>query len=379
MPNHPLKKNPLNTTHVISLVCLISSLIGCGSNPPAPVIDRAPAKPSKPEVSSKTETSSTPKASTANRPTYKPGDWRPDTYIVKKGDNLFSIGLELGYYYKDIAQANNIAAPYPIRVGQQLNLKTLKEKVAGSGVNTTGAGSETRPNQTDSQSNQPEANADGVVITPINPESVGTTATTVAPPIVIAIAEPKAIREPYSEESLKRPLPAAKSVITKPNSVTTTVTTPANAESGVKPEIKPEGKPETKPEVKPSIESPEDMEWNWPTKGKVIANFNEASNKGIDIAGIAGQAVNAAAPGKVIYSGSDLRGYGKLVIIKHNATYLSVYAHNSLILVKEGQPIARGQKIAEMGNSDSNSVKLHFEIRRQGKSVDPSKYLTANN
>ena len=110
-----------------------------------------------------------------------------------------------------------------------------------------------------------------------------------------------------------------------------------------------------------------------------IANFNEASNKGIDIAGIAGQAVNAAAPGKVIYSGSDLRGYGKLVIIKHNATYLSVYAHNSLILVKEGQPIARGQKIAEMGNSDSNSVKLHFEIRRQGKSVDPSKYLTANN
>ena len=110
----------------------------------------------------------------------------------------------------------------------------------------------------------------------------------------------------------------------------------------------------------------------------MIANFNEGSNKGIDIAGSNGQAVNAAATGKVIYSGSDLRGYGKLVIIKHNATYLSVYAHNSQILVKEGQQVTRDQKIAEMGNTDSNSVKLHFEIRRQGKSVDPSKYLAVN-
>jgi len=89
--------------------------------------------------------------------------------------------------------------------------------------------------------------------------------------------------------------------------------------------------------------------------------------------------VNAAATGKVIYSGSDLRGYGKLVIIKHTSNYLSVYAHNSLILVKEGQQVSRGQKIAEMGNTDSNTVNLHFEIRRQGKSVDPSKYLTTAN
>ena len=120
------------------------------------------------------------------------------------------------------------------------------------------------------------------------------------------------------------------------------------------------------------------MDWAWPTKGKVTASFNEASNKGIDIAGTTGQAINAAAAGKVIYSGSDLRGYGKLVIIKHNSSYLSVYAHNSLIVVKEGQQVGRGQKIAEMGNTDSNTVNLHFEIRRQGKSVDPSKYLTAN-
>ena len=88
--------------------------------------------------------------------------------------------------------------------------------------------------------------------------------------------------------------------------------------------------------------------------------------------------VNAAAAGKVIYSGSDLRGYGKLVIIKHNKTYLSVYAHNSAIVIKEGQQVSKGQKIAEMGNSDTDQVKLHFEIRRQGKSVDPTKYLIGN-
>ena len=106
--------------------------------------------------------------------------------------------------------------------------------------------------------------------------------------------------------------------------------------------------------------------------------FNESSNKGIDIAGASGQIINAASAGKVIYSGSDLRGYGKLVIIKHNNNYLSVYAHNSQINVKEGQQVTRGQKIAEMGSTDSESVKLHFEIRHQGKSVDPNKYLPNN-
>ena len=110
----------------------------------------------------------------------------------------------------------------------------------------------------------------------------------------------------------------------------------------------------------------------------MIAGFNDATNKGLDIGGVTGQAINAASTGKVIYSGSDLRGYGKLVIIKHNKTYLSVYAHNSKIIVKEGQVVAAGQKIAEMGNTDSNSVKLHFEIRRLGKSVDPAKFLNQN-
>ena len=107
-----------------------------------------------------------------------------------------------------------------------------------------------------------------------------------------------------------------------------------------------------------------------------MTGFSEAASlKGIDIAGTAGQPVAASAGGKVVYAGTGLRGYGKLIIIKHNGTFLSAYAHNRDILVKEGQQVVRGQKIAEMGNTDADQVKLHFEIRRHGKPVDPLRYL----
>ena len=122
----------------------------------------------------------------------------------------------------------------------------------------------------------------------------------------------------------------------------------------------------------------ETVSFQWPTRGNVLAGFDEVKNKGIDIAGKAGDPVLAAADGKVVYAGSGLRGYGNLVILKHNNTYLTAYAHNQSLSVKEDQAIKRGQKIAEMGNSDADQVKLHFEIRRQGKPVDPAKYLPAN-
>ena len=122
----------------------------------------------------------------------------------------------------------------------------------------------------------------------------------------------------------------------------------------------------------------ETVSFQWPTRGNVLAGFDEVKNKGIDIAGKAGDPVLAAADGKVVYAGSGLRGYGNLVILKHNNTYLTAYAHNQSLLVKEDQAIKRGQKIAEMGNSDTDQVKLHFEIRRQGKPVDPAKYLPVN-
>ena len=114
----------------------------------------------------------------------------------------------------------------------------------------------------------------------------------------------------------------------------------------------------------------------WPAKGKVVGQFSDSANlKGIDIAGTMGEPVYASAAGKVVYAGSGLRGYGKLIIIKHNATYLSAYAHNSALLVKEGQEVARGQEIAQMGNTDADKVMLHFEIRRYGKPMDPEKFL----
>ena len=113
----------------------------------------------------------------------------------------------------------------------------------------------------------------------------------------------------------------------------------------------------------------------WPANGKLLGTFSEGGNKGIDINGKAGDPVLAAGAGKVVYSGTGLRGYGKLGIVKHNNTYLTAYAHNQNLLVKEGQSVTKGQKIAEMGNTDADQVKLHFEIRRQGKPIDPLKQL----
>lgn len=332
---------------------------GC-STTPAPVIDRTPA--AKPTVANKP--SATNKTPTKPANGKNGSDWRPDTHTVKKGDTLFSIGLEYGYYYKDIARANNIEAPYVIKIGQTLKLADLKDK---TGI------AEAKP--------EPVQQEDGVITYPINTDgttnatNTATTAVIVSAPAVVAISEPKAIREPYSEQALKTSLPATKTI--------TPPTTTAKVNTDVKPaaevnETKPQEKVEIKPEAKPAAEPAGALSWAWPTKGKVISGFNDSGNKGIDIAGSKGQPILAAAPGKVIYSGSDLRGYGKLVIIKHNNTYLSVYANNSNILVKEGQQVSAGQKIAEMGDTDSNTVKLHFEIRQQGKSVDPAKFLASN-
>ena len=121
----------------------------------------------------------------------------------------------------------------------------------------------------------------------------------------------------------------------------------------------------------------DDVAWIWPAQGKLIAGFDEVKNKGYDIEGKAGDPIIAAGDGRVVYAGAGLRGYGNLIILKHNNTYLTAYAHNQTLLVKEDQTVKKGQKIAEMGNSDADRVKLHFEIRRQGKPVDPAKYLPA--
>jgi len=117
--------------------------------------------------------------------------------------------------------------------------------------------------------------------------------------------------------------------------------------------------------------------WIWPVNGSVVAGFDEVKNKGIDLAGKAGEPVLAVADGRVVYVGAGLRGYGNLIILKHDNVFLTAYAHNRALLVKEDQTVLKGQKIAEMGNSDADRVKLHFEVRRQGKPVDPLKHLPA--
>lgn len=135
--------------------------------------------------------------------------------------------------------------------------------------------------------------------------------------------------------------------------------------------------PATQPSPAPMTQSRavEGVTWSWPASGAIVQRFNDTQNKGLDIGGNIGDPVLAAADGTVVYSGSGLRGYGQLIILKHNNTYLSAYAHNSKILVKEGQKVRRGDKVAELGQSDTTSPRLHFEIRKQGRPVDPSGFL----
>ena len=125
----------------------------------------------------------------------------------------------------------------------------------------------------------------------------------------------------------------------------------------------------------PSSGVNDDPGFIWPSSGALLAGFDEVRNKGYDIGGKAGDPVLAAAEGRVVYAGAGLRGYGNLIILKHNNTFLTAYAHNQSLLVKEDQAVRRGQKIAEMGSTDADRVKLHFEVRRQGKPVDPARYL----
>jgi lipoprotein NlpD len=185
-------------------------------------------------------------------------------------------------------------------------------------------------------------------------------------------SQPKAVKVPYSDQALAQ---LSEPIQAKPVVVPSVVAPVAPA---VVPPVV--AKIDPRPDAKPaaSEEDEEKVDWGWPASGKVLSTFNESTNlKGIGIAGKLGQSVIASAPGKVLYSGDGIRGYGKLVIIKHNKVYISVYAHNQLLLVKEGQSVVKGQKIADMGASDSDQVKLHFEIRRFGKPVDPLKLLPA--
>jgi lipoprotein NlpD len=312
------------------------------------------------------------------------------TYVVKRGDTLRQIANELGIETRDLAAWNNIGNANVIRVGQVLRLSPPGSEFAAAPAQAaTPAGTTITP----LRSAPPPVAGDAKVDPPTPAASAPAPAVAAAPPPspaprasdAMTRVGPKAVKEPWSDQAMRdvartgggldaafakaepRPPPAP---VPAPAAAT-----PAPPAAAPPPQVA-TAPPASSPAPGPSPGDDDGLDWVWPAKGKLIAQFSEsASLKGIDIAGSAGDAVVASAPGRVVYAGSGLRGYGKLVIIKHNATYLTAYAHNRDIVVKEGQQVTRGQKIAEMGSTDAERVKLHFEIRRLGKPMDPLRFL----
>ena len=237
-------------------------------------------------------------------------------YTVRKGDTLLRIALDHGENYRDLVAWNNLRDPDDIKVGQVLRVAEPEGKKT--------AGVTTQPVPMPPPATQPPRKT-----------------------------TPRADKKPYSETNV------------------------AEAQKEAAPRVEPTPPPAPAVAAAPSVTATDDdkLSWMWPSDGRIIATFDEGRNKGIDIAGKMGQQVVAAGAGKVMYAGSGIRGYGNLVIVKHSNSLLSAYAHNRKIVVKEGDNVAKGQVIAEMGDSDAELVKLHFEIRQQGKPVDPSRFL----
>ena len=268
-----------------------------------------------------------PAASAVAAPSYAD---RAGYYTIKPGDTLIRIGLDTGQNWRDIVRWNNIQNPNLIEVGQVL-------RVSGNvpmPVQTLVAGSPVTPAM-------PAEDVNGVVARPVTSSTIAPTATPSAGATALA----------------SKP---ASPVVTAAAAPVPTPVAPASAPT---------------PSAPPASAGEDELAFVWPVAGSLISGFDDVKNKGLDISGKVGDPVVAAADGRVVYAGAGLRGYGNLVILKHNNTYLTAYAHNHVLLVKEDQAVRKGQKIAEMGSSDADRVKLHFEVRRQGKPVDPSKYL----
>lgn len=275
-----------------------------------------------------------PRNPETNAPDYSKidkGFYKGNTYKVRKGDTMFLIAYICGIDVKELAAMNNMSEPYTLSVGQTLKVSN-ETAPAPTPVNTT---STAKPAEKPAKPVEPavtytpgpngtQYGSDGSIIGPVKSNTGTPAQATAQAPVAVTRTAP---------------------VVAKP------VQTQAPAVSNVA--------------------------WQWPTSGKIVQGFStsDGGNKGIDISGSRGQAVNAAAAGRVVYAGNALRGYGNLIIIKHNDDFLSAYAHNESILVKDQQEVRAGQQIAKMGSSGTNSVKLHFEIRYKGKSVDPVNYL----
>jgi len=318
---------------LFSFFLLTLSLGACVSKPdPAPVVERLPGR--YPEISGN------------NVKDYG----KKEIYVVQSGDTLYGIALKNGLDVNQLAEMNNIADPRELRVGQELYLRMLA--VQGQIPHQEDLSSQpilfsiTQPGDVGVAGYQPDVLSGGD-----NYETTESFKT-----------EPKGVLLPYSD--------AARDQLNNQSSTVQVDSEPYQVSS-------------IKESSKSKSDQPENVRtnnsginWGWPASGQIISQFSEKS-KGVGIGGQLKQAVLASASGTVVYSGSGLRGYGNLIIIKHNDSYLSAYGHNSKIFVQEGDSVSKGQKIAEMGNTDGGVVKLHFEIREKGKPVDPLGYLPA--
>jgi lipoprotein NlpD len=318
---------------VAALACAF--LAACTTTNRAPVVDRPVTRTSSPLFK--------PPAPQPAPPLF---EQKPETYTVKRGDTLYSIALEKGVDYRELAAWNGISDPAALKEGTVLRLRPSAAPPAAQSQPQGEAGVQVRPIVAPGAV---EARTLGEQRSAAEPPRMSgePRAAVGAPRTELLKTGPKAMKLPYSEENLalmQRQSPADSKV----EAAIPSAAAPAETDG---------------------------IDWMWPASGRVLAGFSKGANKGLDIVGKVGDPVYASASGRVVYSGAGLRGYGKLIIIKHNDTYLSAYAHNSNLLVKEGQSVVRGQKIAEIGNTDSPEVKLHFEIRRQGEPVDPLKFL----
>ncbi len=250
----------------------------------------------------------------------QPPSTKVDTHIVSSGETLYTIAWRYGLDYRQLAQANGIGSDFLIYSGQTLQLRY---------------GAQSKPRVSSSS------------------------------------------KSSISTQTSSRSAPQKSSIPSSKKSSPSVAVKKAPSQTGAS--NRSEKKAVSKSSTKTSVVSQGKVKWRWPSSGRVLTNFStgKASNKGIDLSGKKGDSVLAAASGRIVYAGSGLRGYGKLVIIKHNDTYLSAYAHNSRIHVKEGQTVSIGQHIADIGSSGSrtDSAKLHFEIRRNGKPINPLKLL----
>jgi len=243
----------------------------------------------------------------------------PDTYRVQHGDTLYSIAFRFGLDHQQIALWNNLDNPNRIIVGQSLRLK-------------------------------PTSSAPGTAVARAAPAPVAMPAATPAPLAAAPISPPTAAASPEGTRSTAVSPAAGNAIAASAN-----VTSPAVALGGSR--------------------AVSGVNWTWPASGKTRRAVAASGSEGLEIMGARGQPVVAAAAGQVVYSGNGLRGYGQLIIIKHNDTFLSAYAHNEKLLVTEGTRVNAGQQIAQMGNSEAPEVMLHFEIRKSGKAVSPLQFL----